>query len=86
MKGDMKLVPAPLGGLVLGTGGVKDLLLVWVLVVVVVLLVTGAVVVVTLGEGMLAVALRVLVVESTVVVVSFIEAVVVSCRGDRGGT
>lgn len=65
--------------------------------VVVVLLVTvegcGVVVVVdcvdpvvTLREGMLMVGFLVLVVESTVVVVSFTEAVVVSCRGDSGGT
>jgi len=43
VKGEMKTVLTPLGGLVLGTGGVNVLLLVWVLmmVVVVVLLVTG---------------------------------------------
>lgn len=66
-------------------------------VVVVVLLVTvegcGVVAVVdgvdaavALREGMLMAGFLVLVVESIVAVVSFTEAVVVSCRGDSGGT
>lgn len=96
VKGEMKIVVAPLGGLVLGTSGVNVLLLVWVLTVevVVVLLVTGAscgvVVVVdcvvTLREGMVVVGFLVFVYEATVVVESFTEAVVVSCRGVRGDT
>lgn len=42
--------------------------------------------VMTLREGMVAVGFSVLVVEATVVVASFTEAVVVSCRGVRVGT
>lgn len=98
VKGETKTVVAALGGLVLRISGVNALLLVWVLmvvVVVVVLLVAGmgccVVVVVVEGVGLTTggmVAGRFLVWtgEATVVVASFTEAVVVSCRGVRGGT
>lgn len=99
VKGEMKMVVAPLGRVVLGTGGVNVRLLIGALtvVVVVVFLVTGAgcgvvvvvdcvVAVVTLREGMVVMGFLDLVAEARVGVVSFAEAVVVSCRGIRGDT
>ena len=99
VKGEINMVVATLGGLVLWTTGVNVLRVVRVLVVVlvvvvVVLLVAGTgcgvadcvVLGETLTEGMVVIGFFVLVAEATVVVVGGKESVGVSCGWGRGDT
>lgn len=94
MNGEIKTAVPPLGVLVLGTGGVKILLWVSVLMAVVVtdLLVKGVGCTVVeagrnrVARGEIVVVAKDLAAADGVAVVSWNEAVMVSCGGGRGDT